>query len=197
MGRPSMAAQRAEEILDALEACIIEHGIQATSLENIADKAGFKRSILRHYIGNRDEIICALSTRWSQVYATQWEEILHWLPKNNRAESLIDTIFVVGTKERVNNTIIGEALFSEAKRLPSIKQDQENIMVDFIKYFSDALAIDYPNADTSSVELVSHGIYANYLLAESFLPLKLIDQIHKLKQSSKLLCTVLDEKNHQ
>ena len=191
MGRPSMAAQRAEEILDALEACIIEKGIQATSLENIADKAGFQRSILRHYIGNRDEIICALSTRWNQVYATQWKELLNWLPGENQTESLIDTMFVIGSKESIDNTIIGEALFSEAKRLPSIKQDQEKIMVDFIKYFSDVIANDYPDADACTIELVSHGIYANYLLAESFLPLKLIDQIHKLKQSSKLLCSVL------
>lgn len=191
MGRPSMAAQRAEEILDALEICIIEKGIQATSLENIADKAGFKRSILRHYIGNRDEIICALSSRWSQAYAKQWAELLDWLPTENSSEGLIEAMFVVSSKERVNNTIIGEALFSEAKRLPSIRLDQEKIMADFIKHVGSVLINDYPNADTTKTELVSHGIYANYLLAESLLPLKLIDQIHKLKQSSKLLCRVL------
>ena len=191
MGRPSMATQRAEEILDALEICIIEKGIQATSLEKIAEQAGFKRSILRHYIGNRDEIICALSARWTKAYAMQWLEILKWLPNKNRAESLIDSLFVIGTKERVEKTIIGEALFYEAKRLPSIRQDQKNIMDDFIKYFSCALLNDYPNADAEKIELVSHGVYANYLLAESLLPLKLIDQIHKLKQSAKLLCHVL------
>ncbi len=192
MGRPSMAAQRAEEILDALEVCIIEKGIQATSLENIADTAGFKRSILRHYIGNRDEIICALSARWSLAYSAQWTELLNWLPNENRTESLIDSMFVIGSKERVNNTIIGEALFSEAKRLPSIRQDQEKIMADFINHVGSILTNDYPDADASKIELVSHGIYANYLLAESLLPLKLIDQIHKLKQTSKILCTVLD-----
>ncbi len=191
MGRPSMAAQRVEEILDALEACIIEKGIQATSLENIADKAGFKRTILRHYIGNRDEIICALSTRWSQIYAAQWKEMLKWLPNENRSESLIDAMFVIGSKERAESTVIGEALFSEAKRLPPIKQDQEKIMIDFISHVSDVITGEYPQADAVKVELISHGIYANYLLAESFLPLKLIDQVHKLKQSSKLLCSVL------
>ena len=191
MGRPSMAAQRAEEILDALESCIIENGIQATSLANIADKAGFKRSILRHYIGNRDEIICALSKRWSQAYALQWVELLQWLPSENKSESLIESMFLIGTKERVESTIIGEALFSEAKRLPLIREDQEKIMTDFIQNMGSVLENDYPNADPSKLELVSHGVYANYLLAESLLPLKLIDQIHKLKQSSKLLCQVL------
>ena len=191
MGRPSMAAQRVEEILDALEKCIIEKGIQATSLENIADTAGFKRTILRHYIGNRDDIICALSTRWSKFYSEQWQELIAWLPSTNKTESLIESIFTIGSKDRVNNTIIGEAIFSEAKRLESIKQDQEQIMAEFIACCSQVLKSDHPSADDVNIDLVSHGIYANYLMAESLLPLKLVDQIHKLKDSSKLLCKTL------
>lgn len=191
MGRPSMAAQRIEEILDALEACILENGIQATSLENIAEKAGLKRTILRHYIGNRDDIICALSKRWCQKYSEQWSEVQRWLPSENKTESLIESIFSVGSKERIENTLIGEALFSEAKRLPSIKDDQEAITIEFIQQVSEAITCDFPNADTAKTELVSHGIYANYLLAESLLPLKLVDRVHKLKLSSKLLCKCL------
>lgn len=191
MGRPSMAAQRIEEILDALEICIIEKGIQATSLENIADKAGFKRTILRHYIGNRDEIICALSKRWSKIYSEQWQELVAWLPSSNKTESLIDSIFTIGSKDRVNNTIIGEAIFSEAKRLEPIKQDQEGVMAEFIGCCSQVLKSDNPQASDLDIDLVSHGIYANYLMAESLLPLKLVDQIHKLKDSSKLLCKTL------
>lgn len=191
MGRPSMAAQRVEEILDALELCIIDNGIQTTSLENIADKAGFKRTILRHYIGNRDDIICALSKRWSKIYTAQWQELMAWLPSSNKSSSLIDSIFTLGSKDRLNNTIIGEAIFSEAKRLEPIKQDQELVMAEFIACVSQTLASDYPEASEYNIDLVSHGIYANYLMAESLLPLKLVDQIQKLKQSSKLLCKSL------
>ena len=191
MARPSMAPQRREEILDALEFCILENGIQASSLENIADKAGMKRTILRHYIGNRDDIICALSTRFCQNYARQWQEILAWLPTVNRADALIDTLFTIGSKEMIDVTIIGEALFSEAKRLPQVKQDQEDVMAEFISHLTDALTIEYPTASPEKIDLVSHGIYANYLLAESFLPLKLVNQVHKLKHSAKLLCSSL------
>ena len=191
MARPSMAAQRKEEILDALEACILAHGIQATSLENIADKAGVKRTILRHYIGNRDDIICALSSRWSLKYTAQWQELLSWLPTNNRVEALIDSLFTISSREQVDATIIGEELFSEAKRLPQVKKDQETIMEEFIKYTVEILISDFPEAEQKTVELVSYGIYANYVLAESYLPLKLVDQVHKLKLSSKLLCSTL------
>lgn len=192
MGRPSMAGQRIEEILDALEVCILEQGIAATSLESIAQQAGLKRTILRHYIGNRDEIICALSARWRQNYTQQWQEIMSWLPSRNQADSLIDSMFIIGTKERVSSTVIAEAIFSEAKRLAPIKQDQEHIMDEFISHFNQVLSNQYSSANEEKIALVSHGVYANYLLAESFMPLKLIDHIHQLKQSSKLLCSVLD-----
>lgn len=191
MARPSLAPQRIEEILDALEMCILEYGIQATSLENIAEKANMKRTILRHYIGNRDDIICALSKRWRQKYSVQWQQIIEWLPSANRSESLIEALFTVGSAERINGTIIGEAIFSEAKRLPAIKADQEHIMLEFHQYVADALTTDYPTASQDKVSLVSHGIYANYLMAESLLPLKFIEQVHQLKLSAKLLCTTL------
>lgn len=191
MARPSLAPQRIEEILDALETCILEYGIQATSLENIAEKANMKRTILRHYIGNRDDIICALSKRWRQKYSVQWQQIIEWLPSTNRSESLIEALFTVGSAERINGTIIGEAIFSEAKRLPAIKADQEHIMLEFHQYVADALTTDYPAASQDKVSLVSHGIYANYLMAESLLPLKFIEQVHQLKLSAKLLCTTL------
>lgn len=191
MPRPSMAAQRVEEILDALETCILKQGIQATSLENIAETAGVKRTILRHYIGNRDDIICALSKRWRAKYTEQWQEVVEWLPAKNKTEAMIETLFSVGSADRISATIIGEAIFSEAKRLPSIKDDQHSIMEEFFDYLSSSLKNDYPNAPDDKVALVCSGLYANYLQAESLLPLKFIEQVHQLKLSSKLLCTTL------
>ncbi|MCG7561096.1 TetR/AcrR family transcriptional regulator [Pseudoalteromonas sp. McH1-42] len=191
MARPSMAAQRKEEILDALETCILQYGIQATSLESIAEAAGVKRTILRHYIGNRDDIICALSTRLRSRYSQQWQQLLCWLPSKNKTESIIDALFTVGSSERVNATIIGEAIFSEAKRLPPVKRDQEAIMDEFITIICQVLRDEYEHASDDKIELVAHGIYANYLLSESFLPLTLVDQVYKLKATSKLLCTTL------
>lgn len=194
MARPSMAAQRIEEILDALEVCILNQGIQAVSLENIAETAGMKRTILRHYIGNRDDIICALSKRWRTKYSEQWQQVMDWLPAANRTEAMIEALFTVGSADRVNASIIGEAIFSEAKRLEPIKEDQQSIMFEFTQYLADTLKVDFPDASDDKIALVSNGIYASYLMAESLLPLKFIEQVHQLKQSAKLLCTTLANK---
>ncbi|TPH18126.1 TetR/AcrR family transcriptional regulator [Litorilituus lipolyticus] len=187
MARPSMAGQRREEILDALEICILEQGIQATSLENIADTAKMKRTILRHYIGNRDDIICALSERWLKKYSQQWLDLLAWLPRENRADALIDSLFSSRSKEMVNNTIIGEAIFSEAKRLESIKVHQKQIMAEFIQHLVREFSEQFSKANSSTVELVAYGIYSNYLMSESLLPLGMFDEMYKLKQASLLM----------
>ena len=191
MARPSMAPQRIEEILDALEVCILQYGIQATSLENIAETADMKRTILRHYIGNRDDIICALSQRWRKKYSTQWQQVLEWLPNSSRSEAMVESLFTVGSVERVNSTIIGEAIFSEAKRLIAIKDDQQAIMLEFHQHVSSCLKNDYPDASDEKISLVSHGVYAIYLMAESLLPLKMAEQVNQLKLSAKLLCSTL------
>lgn len=191
MARPSMAGQRKEEILDALEICILDKGIQATSLENIAETAKMKRTILRHYIGNRDEIICALSERWTQKYSQQWQDLMTWLPTYNRAEALVDSLFSSRTKDMINNTIIGEAIFSEAKRLDAIKSHQQQIMQEFIAHLVAEFGKQYPDAASEKVELIAYGIYSNYLMNESLLPLGMFDEMYKLKQASILLCEQL------
>ena len=54
MGRPDLTEVRTAEILDAFERCVARFGLEGSSLERDAEEAGMKRSILRHYIGNRN-----------------------------------------------------------------------------------------------------------------------------------------------
>ena len=194
MARPSMARQRREEILDALEHCILAKGIQATSLENIAETAGMKRTILRHYLGNRDDIIVALSERWSKKYSEQWLELLSWLPSIHRIDALVDSLFSSRSQEMINNTIIGEAIFSEAKRLTPIREHQQKTMQEFVDHFRNECSQQYPDTDQQRIELVAYGVYSNYLMNESLLPLGLFDEMYKLKQVSMLLCSQLSIK---
>jgi AcrR family transcriptional regulator len=72
MGRPSLAESRRAQILDAYEECVLQFGMEASSLEAIADQAGIKRSVVRHYMGNRAELRRAfveriISTRYARL----------------------------------------------------------------------------------------------------------------------------------
>ena len=57
MGRPSVAAERRGQILDATMATIAEHGIHGTTLDRIADAVGMSRGHVRHFVGNRDRLL--------------------------------------------------------------------------------------------------------------------------------------------
>ena len=59
MGRPSVAAERRTQILDATIRCIGAHGVAGTTLDRIAEEAGMARGHVRHFAGNRDEILLA------------------------------------------------------------------------------------------------------------------------------------------
>ncbi|MFT4639958.1 MAG: AcrR family transcriptional regulator [Verrucomicrobiales bacterium] len=63
MGRKDLSAKRIQQILDAFEACILKHGLDGSTLEVIAEEAKMKRSIIRHYIGNREDVLGMLIQR--------------------------------------------------------------------------------------------------------------------------------------
>ena len=63
MARPSIAAERREEILTAFENCALRKGLAATTLNDVAEESGLQRSLIRHFVGNREEMVKGLIDR--------------------------------------------------------------------------------------------------------------------------------------
>ena len=57
MPRAKMNAERRAQILAALELCIVHQGLARTSLNDVAERAGLARPLVRHFVGNRDNMI--------------------------------------------------------------------------------------------------------------------------------------------
>lgn len=191
MPRPSMAAQRKAEILDAFEACILADSLESTSLETIAKEAGMKRSILRHYIGNRDDIIVALSERYEGYFEAQWQQTVAALPSTNRLQILIDILFDERDSEYIEQSIIADAIYGQAKRIEAVREGQLRSMRSSLNVIESELQRAYPLADTGKIALVASGILSNYLQSESLLPLSQREEIVKLKDACLLFITVL------
>jgi len=104
MGRKSLKAERVNEILDAFEYCLTKKGLQGTTLDNIAEEAGLARRMIRHYIGNRDDVIDAAVARIIAKFT----------------QSIFDTISKFEHKERFNGAL--DYIFSEEfNELPATK----------------------------------------------------------------------------
>lgn len=63
MGRPSVMEERHEQIMQAAARCVVRYGLGGLTLERIAGEAGMSRGHVRHYAGNKDELVLALA-RW-------------------------------------------------------------------------------------------------------------------------------------
>ena len=75
MSRPSLAPQRREEILDAFEASILEHGLEGSSLARVARRAGLQTSHVSHYMGSRAGLIEALVARLEARYTRAFRSL--------------------------------------------------------------------------------------------------------------------------
>ena len=89
-GRPTVAPERRQQILDAVEVCIIRYGLGATTLERIADEAGLTRSNLAHFVGNRDEILDAALTQCVTRFSDEMTGLVSDLRPAERWPAFLD-----------------------------------------------------------------------------------------------------------
>lgn len=68
VGRPSLATERRDEILDAFIELIAAKGLPTVTLDQVASRAGVQRSVIRHYVGNRASLIVEASSRLVERY---------------------------------------------------------------------------------------------------------------------------------
>ncbi|MFI8890466.1 TetR/AcrR family transcriptional regulator [Streptomyces paradoxus] len=93
MGRRSLAAERRQQVMEAASRCLARYGLAGTTLEKIAEESGLSRSHVRHYVGNRDDLLLALvdwvQERDDRAFATAVEAA----PPGQRLAVAMDHLF--------------------------------------------------------------------------------------------------------
>ena len=92
MSRPEIKNVRREQILDAFETCVAKYGVEGATLAKTAEQAGLARPLVRHNVGNRDELVDALVERFLQKSRKYMEEFVQTLPETNTSEAAAGTI---------------------------------------------------------------------------------------------------------
>ncbi|WP_067476360.1 TetR/AcrR family transcriptional regulator [Actinomadura hibisca] len=113
MGRPSLAGQRREQILRAAARSVARHGLAGSTQERIAEAAGMSRSHIRHYVGNRDQLIDALWDHVITPYFESMEAALADRAADERLRALVDFLFGPQMARNEDDAVI-EAFFSGA-----------------------------------------------------------------------------------
>ena len=63
MASPRVGTESSEQILAAFEACVIRNGFAKTTLADVAAETGQQWTLVRYFVGNREDMIGALIDR--------------------------------------------------------------------------------------------------------------------------------------
>lgn len=156
MPRRDLTEERTSQILDALERCILKNGLEASSLEKVAEEAGVKRPIIRHYIGNREDLLLALTDRFVENDRERVMMMVNSLGEENRVEALLNMLFATSNDSNAESILIYEELILAASRQDSIREKISRSTARFVDLIAKELTGQFP--DTEGHVEVAWGI---------------------------------------
>ena len=193
MPRLSIKEQRAKEIISAFERCIVRNGINGAQLEKIADESGIQRPALRHFVGNRDQLIYELTKSLSAEYHEMMKTSGKLLDKiGTKPEDLLVILFMqirLTTPERI---IVLVNLYSIAARYPAVKKELVKWYLGFIGWIAIRLSIYKPKSSKQDLEQVAIALASLSFNFASIAPLGIKDNDydHIMEAATKLINTL-------
>jgi len=93
MPRPSLKTERQSQILDAYGRCLALYGVEGATLERVASEAGLARALIRHNVGNRDDLLARFVERFLDQSKALTRAMMDSLPDADRPGALIAVLF--------------------------------------------------------------------------------------------------------
>ena len=152
VGRPSLQDQRRREIVGAFIELVAAHGLEHVSLDDVAGAAGVQRTALRHFVGNRDDLISAAITKITKRALADIEvqyslaQVIGMLFDPNRMKGF-------DVSDRAWGELMPEAMRSPEARAV-IKQSYDRLLA----LISDSLRQQYPTASRSCIADTAYAI---------------------------------------
>lgn len=156
MARPSVAAERREQILDATMTTIAEHGIRGATLDRIADTAGMSRGHVRHFVGNRDRLLLDTAVA---VFGDDSGRVSSILPPGvDDISNALDYLFGVEflSPDRENAVVLG--LVELSRTTPPIADVLTASYTATRTQLAQLVAQAYPDASADACLTVAYGV---------------------------------------
>lgn len=195
MARPEIKEDRREQILDAFEHCVARYGLEGATLGKTAEIAGLARPLIRHNVGNKEDLQEALVERFLARSRTAMEDLVSSLPDENRLETLLDVLFDPrGANPQL--VLVFNALSAAAPGDPKLASQLQHWLDDFVKRLEDVLARSFPRAPAELPETVAAGLSGIYFNVEALYPIGVTPRfVASSKSAAKLLLTALEAQN--
>lgn len=160
MPRPTVAAERRAQIIDATQRTIAAHGVSGTTLDRIAETAGMSRGHVRHFVGNRDQLLAATAR---EVFSDE-DGTPTILPRGTRTlESALAFLFgaELTASDAENAVVLG--LVESSRTRPEIARILSEAYRGTRATLAALLASAHPTAAAEACAVAADGVLATAL----------------------------------
>ena len=165
--------------MEALVRCVARYGLDGATLSVIAKEAGLSRPLIRHHLGNRDEIVAALQEFVLRRFAEESQQLIAALPPEAKSKALVDYLFSEEAEASPDMVLAFAALTSRASENATLREACKASVLEFEREIAKVLRAEHPNATEEDVIIASHGIIAIYFNMTSLAPLKMPKHWHQ------------------
>ncbi|MGI9406035.1 MAG: TetR/AcrR family transcriptional regulator [Hyphomicrobiaceae bacterium] len=171
MPRPNLKDQRSREILDAFVTSAARFGLEGATQERIAAEAGMKRTLLRHYLGNRDEMIAALAEHVVSEFEAMLGMLREYARQGNGIHDLVGVLFDPQYQTDTRLILVYQALISSVPDHPEMRTPLLTSMENFTALIAGEARKSFPGARKADCESVALGLVAMYASCDTHAPL--------------------------
>lgn len=140
-------------------------------LQQVANEAGLARALLRHNVGNREDLVLALVERFCRDSLAAMAELVAALPQKRRLEIFVAALFETSYASSHQELQVGAALINAAASRPALKE----MLLDWYDAFEAIVAAElrvaYPRAKRARVAEVATAIVGMAFSVDSLTPL--------------------------
>ena len=195
MARPSLHAERQRSIMAAFTRCISKLGLEAASLDEIAKEAGMQRSLVRHFAGNREDLVSLVADYVASEFEHIWQEQGHSHRDDPSDDWLLNVLFAPAPETKYQTMLPAfYALLSAAHRYPNVRVRMTQCFELYVADLSLKLQARHLQASTDACQQVALGIINIYFAWDSLRGLELNSTlIQNNEKVIKRLLSSLDE----
>lgn len=194
MARPSIKDARSKQILDAFEVCVARHGVAGATLAKTAEVAGLARPLVRHNVGNRDDLLDALVERFLEKSEQSTRVWVDALPTENRLVAAVELLFDPRYSD-AQLVQVSNALIAASAGDARLARKMRKWIKDFVAALDALIAAEYPDIDSVRTRTVATGIVGIYNNVEALYPLGGVGDIASASRDAALL--LLESLEHE
>lgn len=156
MGRPTKTEERSEEIMQAFEACVLRQGLAAATLTDVAAESGLPRSLVRYFMGNRDEMVDRLIERLMRLAQARLDALRDRSGQMSVAR-LLDAYFGEVFADARSNALMGE-LWYLARTDPHVRGRLNGVYAYALALLTEAMAREEIGASQESRDAAAFAV---------------------------------------